>query len=470
MRNLILSFGGDVFVKFIGFVIVIAIARLLGDTALGQYSFVVTLTWIIFKIAELGLDMVIRKEMSRDKEKASQDFFSQALALRFFASFLAAIVTIAFVYGTHRNQTIIHLTYLTAIGMIFFNVSMIFRSAFYALQKMHYEVIVKVISNLAFLLGIVFMFLGFGLTVVIIFLLIRYVLSFVLSYLLFRKKISKVFKLKISLKNWNGLIKESYFFWIITALSMIYFRIDIIILSLMKNEAIVGWYTAGYRIIDMISLIPVTITSVLFPVMAELFVKDKEKLSKLYKIAFRYLLILALAMILGVGILSQQIIHLLYGKGFENAAIVLKVLIWAQGLMFISFLLINLLGAINKQRVVVITSATALALNVVLNFILIPKYSFLGAGWATLLAEIVNCIFLLFFVIKYFEKPEIKSTFSILLIFGSVYTLFLLSQMNPWINAMLGVLIFGTILMFLKIIKKEDVALFFNSIKLRKNM
>jgi len=459
-KNVTLSFLGDIFVKFIGFLVVIAIARFLGDASLGTYSFIITLVWIVFKISELGLDMIIRRDVAREKEKVNNAFFSNILSLRILTAILAFLITLSIIYLTQKPTEVKNLTFIAALGMVFFNIGMIFRSAFYALQKMRYEVVVKIISNIVFLLGILFLFFGFGLKMIFVFLFLRYFLSLVLSFFLFKRKIAREIKLNVSIKKWKTIIKESYFYWLITGISILYFKIDIILLSFLQNETVVGWYTGGYRIIDMISLIPVTIVSTIFPVMSELFITSKEKLKKLYKVAFRYLLITALAIVIFFTILANPIVNLLYGDSFTNSALVLKVLILAQALMFITLLISNLLGAINKQKSVVITSAIALFINILLNLMLIPKYSFMGAGWATLIAEIINVIILVILGIKYFDKPELSSTARIMLAFllsGAFF--FILNLQNLWIAAILTLLSYIILLLLFKVIKKEDFLL-----------
>ncbi|MBI2110692.1 oligosaccharide flippase family protein, partial [Candidatus Woesearchaeota archaeon] len=93
-KNVTLSFLGDIFVKLIGFLVVIAIARFLGDASLGTYSFIITLVWIVFKISELGLDMIIRRDIAREKEKVNSAFFSNILSLRILTAILAFLITL----------------------------------------------------------------------------------------------------------------------------------------------------------------------------------------------------------------------------------------------------------------------------------------------------------------------------------------------------------------------------------------
>ena len=74
-----LSFA-KIFNNIISYILIVAIARFLGDVGLGQYSFVFAFTGLIFIFGDMGLDYLMIKEVSRNKKKA-QYYFENILSI-----------------------------------------------------------------------------------------------------------------------------------------------------------------------------------------------------------------------------------------------------------------------------------------------------------------------------------------------------------------------------------------------------
>ena len=97
----------------------------------------------------------------------------------------------------------------------------------------------------------------------------------------------------------------------------------------------------------------------------------------------RYLLAISLPAALGVTLLAEPILHLLYGEAFRTAAYTLSVLV----LTLIPYGIVRyhayvLVGA-NHQRIDLAINVVMSILNILLNLVLIPRYGHLGAAIAT---------------------------------------------------------------------------------------
>jgi O-antigen/teichoic acid export membrane protein len=97
-------------------------------------------------------------------------------------------------------------------------------------------------------------------------------------------------------------------------------------------------------------------------------------------------LILILPIAIITTLFAEQILFLLYGKGFEQAASTLQVLVWT-GVMFpVANIFGNALIASHRQNIDLWVNSIGAVFNVCLNLILIPRYSHFGAGLATLIS------------------------------------------------------------------------------------
>lgn len=104
---------------------------------------------------------------------------------------------------------------------------------------------------------------------------------------------------------------------------------------------------------------------------------------KIYESSFKYLMIFIMPVAVIVTLYSRQIILICFGQAFLPSQYGLAILIWSTVFVFAGLIHSNLLLATNLQRLDIIFTGSSVALNIFLNFILIPTYGFVGAAVAT---------------------------------------------------------------------------------------
>ena len=159
---------------------------------------------------------------------------------------------------------------------------------------------------------------------------------------------------------------------------------------MLKTYEIVGWYSAAFRIVDSMSVFSFLIVTACFPVMSKFFKNSKELLTLIYKKINYYLIIVVLPAAAGLFLLSERVILFIYKNKFAASADVLKVLSIAMIFIFINYSLGYLLNTINKQKIYSISTGISALANLILNLLLIPSFSYMGAAAAALLTHIVN--------------------------------------------------------------------------------
>jgi O-antigen/teichoic acid export membrane protein len=138
-------------------------------------------------------------------------------------------------------------------------------------------------------------------------------------------------------------------------------------------------------------------------------------------------------------------------------------LIFVVPLIFITYLFGNILGAINKQRILLIVTAINAIINVALNLILIPHYSYIGASVATVITEVTGFSLMIIYISKYFNRISwtnnfLKTLAVSLLVLAVTY--FLRLNIN-WIIALVaGVVLFLVLMIVTRIISREDLEIF----------
>lgn len=174
-----------------------------------------------------------------------------------------------------------------------------------------------------------------------------------------------------------------------TVLAMIYFRVDTVMLGYLANDYAVGIYSTPYKILDVILTIPVIFMSSVFPIMTQAIAQGREHLQRIFAKAFDYSVMAAAPIVVGAFLLAGPIIRILAGSGFEESVPVLKILIWVTALSFLGAVLNYTMIANGKQKLLVWPYLAATVFNVVANSIFIPKYSYFGAAYTTIITELI---------------------------------------------------------------------------------
>jgi len=238
-------------------------------------------------------------------------------------------------------------------------------------------------------------------------------------------------------------------------------------LSLIKSYSDVGLYNASYRIIEGLSVIPMIIIIAAFPAMSRFYVENRAYLKLLYKRIFKYLFMIALPIAVGSTLLANKLIYLIYKEAFLNSSVVLKVLIWAEIFIFLSYLMGNLLNSINKQKLFMYSTGICVILNVLLNLILIPTFSYLGASIATVATQLTNFIILYHLTSKEGYSINIIKTITkpIMAVLSMAVFISFFGWMHVLVVIPLAALIYFLTLILLREIGKEEFDLikpFFN--------
>ncbi|MBI2143983.1 oligosaccharide flippase family protein [Candidatus Woesearchaeota archaeon] len=394
---------GEVTTRALSLMLVFAIARYLSNVGLGAYSFAFAFTDLLLNLVDLGIPLYINREMARDRAVASS-YLSNVLGLRLLMAPAVLILgglaaAAAFFLGFITFETLF-ITAVAILGMTLNFATEPFRSVFMSHEKGSYYSGLLIFERLLFTgTGLGLLAAGYGLRHVIAAYAFSQLVAFLTSTYLVRKRFFR-FTPKLDLAVVRHIIGNSMQFWMTSLLRMISQRADIIMLSVMQGFAATGLYGAAYKITEALRLIPLVIVTASFPTMSRLHAQAKESAKLLYEKTFYYLLIAAIPAATGLSLIADRLMPFLYGPGFASSAAALKLLIWAEALIFLHYLMGFMLSAVNKQHLFTIVTATYAGANIALNFLLIPKYSFIGAAAAAVATQAVAVLMLYHFSAK----------------------------------------------------------------------
>ncbi len=384
VKNTLVLVISAIITRLMGAVFAIFIIRYLGDINFGKYSYVLALSGILILITDFGLNTLVIREIARNKERLKQ-YINNIITLKILLSMPYFLVLILLFFFTEQRDTRI-LLIIIGVYTIILSFDEFFKSVFRAYEKMEYEALTRTIEKVLWVvLVLVAINYNLGLIGIALAITLSILIGFLISSFIVIKKFTK-FSLVFDPKFLIYLLKESWPFLLTSIFVLIYFKIDTVMLSFMKNDAVVGWYNAAYKIIDALIIIPSIFMTAMYPVFSRY--KNKEKLKKIYLQSFRYLLLLALPITIGIFLLADKIILFLFTYNFFNSIAALKILIFASFLSFINYPIITILNSINKQKMGTLFTGIAALINIILNVLLIPTLSYVGAAFATVISEL----------------------------------------------------------------------------------
>ena len=216
----------------------------------------------------------------------------------------------------------------------------------------------------------------------------------------------------------------------------------------MKEPEVWSWYSAAHRLLNFTNQVPLVFMVAMFPRLSRESIASKDELSRIFTKGFKYLLILAIPLVPGIIIIADKIILFFSGDEFINAIPALKILAVDAGLLFLNIFLAGLFGATNNQNKLVYIQILGLAINVILNLILIPPYAHIGASYATVFTEIVVLIICLTYAVTHIIKLRNLSflPFSIFATVVMISVLFLLKEVNVFLTIICSLSVYFGIL------------------------
>ena len=385
-KNTAALFAAQFVGTILSLVLTIYIARSLGDVIFGKYSFALAFTAIFAVFSDLGYNTLLIRDVARDKSQAGK-YLNNVISMRALLSLVIfALIVIAINLMGYPADTK-NVVYLFGIYTLIGSFSAVFKVTFRAFEKMEYEAGITTLVNIIKVSsGLLVLFLGYGLIELALVFLFSGIFDVLFSFLVCERRFVKP-KMELDFDFWKSTIKIALPLSMLSIFGLIYGRIDTIMLSMMEGDAVVGWYNAAYGLVHGFKLIPQLFMNALFPLMSSYFVSSKDLLRMIYEKSFKYLLILGLPLAVGITLLADKIVLLLYGQQFYPSIIALQILAWDILLIFLYVCSAFILVSTDKQNQMIVIAGCAALLNVILNLFLIPSFSYVGAAIATIATE-----------------------------------------------------------------------------------
>lgn len=256
--------------------------------------------------------------------------------------------------------------------------------------------------------------------------------------------------------SWNHLqvwrhLKPSLHIFVFNLIASIYLNLNTVMLGFMKGDSAVGFYTAGNKISHIVLSVVASLGVVLLPRCSNLVENGRmDEFAAVTRKSYSLVQALSLPSTLGLILLASPIVIIFGGSEFADASAVLA---WTAPIIIFIGLSnvfgIQILYPLGKENLVIWSTVGGAVINLLLNLLLIPYWSYTGAAISTFIAELTVLLIQILWGYRYipfslFEKANANYLIASLVMVVFVFPLTLFLN-NVWLILILSTLVGGSI-------------------------
>lgn len=395
---------------FIGLYSTSLVSKYFGPQILGQMNYVISITSLFISVSSLGLETLMIKELVEKKRNEGEVLYS-GFVLRIIVSTLIVLVCMLIIYVLEPNQSMFHiLTFIYSFNILIRS----FEVLEYWVQANHLA------KNISFLKIIVYLTTFIAKLLLIYFKgnIIHYSIIITLEstfygmllflYYLKAKDLNSTARFNANFS--KNILSKSWHLIVASLLVTIYMKTDQIMLGRMLTTKFeLGLYSAADYIATLWYFVPMAIIISFKPIILKYRHEDEIKYTRYLKIL--YLIIFSIGMLASVSIifLSKLIILIIFGNEYIGAIRILSISIWSGTIAMLGVAASIWYISEGMQKYNTVFVLIGAIINIILNFILIPKYGGVGAAIATLITQIIVNL-----IVPYFCRDTKKNIVLIL--------------------------------------------------------
>lgn len=393
LKNFLWLFAGNAGSRLLRGLIVVYAARVLGAAGYGIFSYALGLAGFFAFFKNIGVDTILTREVAKQPEKQHY-YFATAFWIEIVLLAITAFLIIFVAPFFSGVKEAIVLFPFVALIIVFDDLKDLFVAFFRGREKMELEALVLVIGNIALLIfGFIALFFWptprffsaanaaasfIGLTVAA--LLLKPFIRSTVGY--FTKNLVA------------PILKSAWPFAVGGLAGAFLFNVDIVMLGWWRGTGEIGLYSAAQKIVGILAIFSGFIATVTLPKLSHFAHSDQQKMRHLLESSLKIIFITAFPLVIGGLILKSSIIGFLFGSSYLPAANAFAILLFSILAVHPLAIISTLLFVFDKQAKAIKYALTSSLCNIVLNFLLIPRYGMEGAAVATSISFSVYIILL----------------------------------------------------------------------------
>ena len=393
-HNTIYLAVADIANKLMAFVFFMVLARHLGASKFGIFSFALAFVNMFAVLTDFGLGFFTAREIARDYRIARR-LVSNGIAIRLTASVLVIGIIALLVNLLGYPEATVRVVYICSVFVLTNALGLYYGNVFQGFERMQFTALSRLVQTAIMITGALLLVRGEPIVERYALLyvgaaLVAVILMFILVSMRFVRP-----TLSFRLREWGRMLRPALPFGVTTILVAFYYWNGSVLLSKMCSDEAVGIYNAPFRLVAGVGFLAAAFSGAVYPLMSRMFVVNGGQLRRnVTERSLRYMVSLAVPLGVLGATLARPVTLLVYGAGYDGSVVVMRTLVWWGACVYINSLLSHYFFAINRPRTVTLQATLSLAVNVILNLLLIPRLGALGAAVSIVAAEATGSVFL----------------------------------------------------------------------------
>ena len=392
VKNSVFSVLDQGLALVLGMVFTVLLARFYGPESLGRYAVVIAIASIISAVTNFGVQTTIKRSVA-SKPKNALFYFRQAMFVRVFLSLPTSFLICAFLisilqYGFADSWLLLSANlYVFGTGVLLLTTGV--------LTSIHRSDTVLCVNFLSKTIIIVALSTGLVVTVpielMVQFIAVLALLVAAAAAWVTKREVRSVSHCAISRTKKAYLVRlvlTSMPLSLVAVAEYLNLKVDVLLLSALDSSESVGLYSAAFQILLALVMVPLALIRVFFPnfvqIVGSISVRKIKRIVRIYVMCF---ILYAIIAIIAIVPASEWLVTHLYDDKFLFSAGALQYLMFGLPVIILNRLFNYVIVAMKKNREFLVITLIGVSINVVLNILLIPEYSFRGAAIATIISE-----------------------------------------------------------------------------------
>jgi O-antigen/teichoic acid export membrane protein len=445
------------------FAYTIIVPNYLNPDRFGVLAIAFSVSSIIGLICTLGNSTYILKEIARNPE---QNRFIVGIAILNnvalgIIAWSGVLLILSFI---NVSNEISQVMVVYAWASIIYLASTPISAALKGMEKMQYSFLEAIIAKgLLTGLGILFALLNWGVVVIALASLLAAIPATVFNFWIFFRQSSTSFVPR--LENIKIVVKGGMAFFVIEVTFQIYLYLDALMLAILTNSEVVGYYRLPTELFGTLLFIPVIVSGAILPALSRLAKEDPDNQIVMTRNTLSLFLCLSFPMAAGATVIAAPFFNLLYRNEYNSSIPIFIILAWTTVPTYIGIGIYQSLVAQDRQGIWSKVTLVSVIVNAVVNIGAIWYFQAfwnnggIGAAVTLFISEIVTTIIGMFLLAKgsinkQFWMVGLKSLFA-----TGVMTLaiFPLREIFFVIPVIVGVLVYGIMVLVLGIIPRAYI-------------
>lgn len=401
-RNSIFLLAGQLVDRAGSYIFILYLTRVMGAEAFGKYLTVTALVGMAGGLVDFGLYNLIVRDMARNRTGISS-YLSRVIPFRLVLAgvgYLGVVVAAGLLGYPADLRTLI---WIAGLVLVLGVPGALLSSGLDALEHMHRSALCGMLGRvLAIALGIAALILGLGLRGAFVGSLVAAGVTWITLLIVGRRsgvKLGWVIDRPFLVTLVRGSLPYA-----VMAVGLVQLNLDFVLLSRFYGPQEVGMYGAARKPLEYLALIPNSVTGALLPTMAAEFSFSGERFWRGYGAVVYLLICLALPLAVIAILLRERLIVALFGQAFLPAAAAVPALALSLVIVFLLFPTSLIAFSAGLVREFLPTFTFNALAGIGLQWLLIPRYGYVGASLSFLASCLIGGLTLLRFQRRFFGQ------------------------------------------------------------------